>query len=101
MSKDADLAERLRSLFQPHFGRARAVDLDARVAADLGIRGSDYLELKADLESTFQVDLHDFLVGPDPEYVSTGFIGWLAGEPRKPVYRDVSVREILDFLESA
>lgn len=100
MSKDTEIADRLRSLFQQYFGRAQAVDLESTLAGDIGITGSDYLDLVADLESTFEVDLHDFLIGPDPEYVSTGLAGWIAGEPRKPVYRDVSIREILEFLQS-
>lgn len=94
------IADRLQSLVQPYFGRKSAVDFDAKLAADLGITGSDYLELVADIEQTFEVDLHDFLIGPDPEYVSTGFVGWIAGEPNKPIYRDVSIGEILEFLQS-
>ena len=94
------IADRLRLLVQPYFGRGSAVDFNARLAADLGITGSDYLELVADLERTFEVDLHDFLIGPDPQYASTGLAGWIAGEPKKPVYRDVSVGEVLAFLQS-
>lgn len=94
------IADRLRLLVQPYFGRGSPVDLNAKLAADLGITGSDFLELVADLERTFEVDLDDFLFGPDPQYASTGLTGWMAGEPRKPVYRDVSVGEVLEFLQA-
>ena len=94
------IADRLQVLVQPYFGRGSVVDLNARLAGDLGSTGSDYLELVTDLERTFEVDLHDFLIGPDPQYASTGLAGLIVGEPKKPVYRDVTVGEVLEFLQS-
>lgn len=100
MSEETEIKDRLRSLVQPYFGRDSAVNLEARFSRDLGITGSDYLDLVADVERTFSVNLHDFLVGPKPEHVSTGLAGWIAGEPTKPVYRDVSIKEVLSFIQS-
>jgi len=98
--EDIKIADRLQLIVQPYFGRGSIVDFSAKLMADLGITGSDYLELVADLKRVFEVDLDAFLMGPDPQYVSTGLVGWIAGEPNKPVYRDVSIEEILEFLQA-
>lgn len=99
MSMTDEISPALEALMRPYFGSDR-VNSAARLIDDLGITGSDYLDLIADIEKTFAIDLTEFLRGPEPQYVSNGCIGWLIGDRKKPVLRDVSIREIDDYLRA-
>jgi acyl carrier protein len=94
-----DVALRFRSIIQPYFGKHATIDLDAKLVGDLRITGSDYLDLVTDLEKEFETDLSEFLIGPEPKYISTGLIGWLIGQPKKSVFRDVLLRDLQTFLQ--
>ena len=92
-----EISPSLEALMRPYFDNNK-IDPSACLIEDLRITGSDYLDIIADIENRFTVDLTDFLVGPEPQHVSNGWVGWLVGNRRKPIFRDVSIREIHDYL---
>lgn len=100
MPMSDQLLPQLEILMHPYFTKRGRVDPDARLVEDLNITGHDFFDLMSDIEQSFEVDLTEFFIGPDPQYVSTGWLGWFVGERHKPVFRDVSIREINEFLIS-
>lgn len=92
------LDPRLQYLVQPYLGKNTELSTSLYLVADLAVTGRDYLDFVRDVESLFKVDLHSFLVGPNPQYVSTGLAGYITGDHRKPVYRDFTIAELNQFL---
>ena len=95
------LDPKLRRLIEPYFKGQATANLDHKLIGDLGVTGSDYLDFIGDVEKTFRIDLTDFLTGPSPEYVPRGCIGTLLGRPPKPILRDVSIRDLANYLAGA
>ena len=93
-----DLHPRLLGLLKPYLAKGNFLRDNTMIVEDLGVTGSDFLDLVNDIEQEFSVSMHEFLIGDDPQYISTGLIGWLLGMGKKPVYRDVTVGEINEFL---
>lgn len=88
----------LLALLKPYVKSADALTLETNIIRDLGVTGSDYLAFIEDLEKKFGIDFTDFLIGESPHYVSTGIAGFLLGQRKKPVFRDVSLKELNDFV---
>jgi hypothetical protein len=89
---------KLQLLVRPYFKADDHIRADAFLIRDLGITGSDYLALISDVEREFDVDLTKFLIGPEGKSISPGCIPKLLGFPDVPVFRDVSICEMQEFL---
>lgn len=88
----------LLALLQPYVTPKTLLTLETKIVRDLNVTGSDYLDFIADVEKVFGVDLTDFLIGESPQYVSTGLAGLLLGQRKKPVFRDITVKELNNLI---
>lgn len=88
----------LLGLLKPYVTSAVPLTLETRIVRDLGVTGSDYLDFVSDVEKVFKIDLTDFLIGKSPQYVSMGIAGILLGQQKKPIFRDVTVKELNEFV---
>lgn len=99
MSLKEEIEPKLYQLLKPYENKYRNITLKSFIIKDLGVNGTDYLDLMEDIEREFELDLTEFVIGENPEYVSNGLIGYIIGKKKSPVFRDFSVEEINNLLK--